>query len=151
MFMILLALVSLLLICLWNPVFEHMTNAAVATKHEFHQSKPTVWDMALKPTSTHKKADSPNKPIYGPRVPPVDPNEPAPSMPASGAGNGSGTSIYPQIYGPEEVKPPGHKDSAHNASSDMPLPYDYVPAAEFPAGPAEPAPFLSDFSKILKT
>ena len=148
MFMLLLALLSLVLICLWNPVFEHMTNADVKAKQDFHQSKPTEWNMT--PASTHKKADTPNKPIYGPRIAPLDPNEPAPSMPASGTGDGS-KSIYPQIYGPEELKPPGHKDSGANTSSDMPLPYDYVPAAEFPAGPAEPAPYLSDFSKILKT
>jgi hypothetical protein len=151
MIMIVLALISLVLICLWNPVFEHMTNADIKAKQEFHASKPTVWDMAITPKSTKKKADSSDNQIYGPRVTPLDPNEPAPSMPASGAGDGSGKSEYPKIYGPEELKEPGHKDSDKATSSSLPLPYDYVPAAEFPAGPSEPAPFLSDFSRILKT
>ena len=150
------AMICLVLVILWNPVFEHMTNADIAKKVEFHASKPSTWKMPnpeetknkLQPKSDRKKAD-PNLQIYGPTVPPVDPNAPKP-IPGGNGKNGSG--VYPAIFGPDSLNAPGHKSSSSSSSSnaDSPLEYDFLPAAEFPAGPSEPAPFLNDFSKLLK-
>jgi len=109
-------------------------------------TKHTETDTPMRPKNTSKKIDE--QKLYGPLVQPIDPNDP------SGAGGGSGkkpngSSIYPQIYGGDYNPTPGHKDSG-GADSSNPPPYDYVPAAEFPAGPLSPMPFLNDFSKILK-
>jgi hypothetical protein len=85
--------------------------------------------------------------IWGPRAPKLDPNQPRPSD----SGNGKNKSgVYPDIYGPEMLEAPGHADKGGGDSSNPP-PYDYVPAAEFPAGPLQPSPYLNDFSKMLKT
>jgi hypothetical protein len=118
---------------------EHMTNKDVQSKLDFHNSKPTTWDK------TKKKAPKKGTSVEGPGVPPLDPNEPDPTDSESK----NSKSVYPDIYGPESLKAPGHMSQGGDSSD--PPPYDYVPAAEFPAGPAEPAPYLNDFSKILKT
>lgn len=104
-------------------------------------SRPTP-----KPTP-HHPAEQPleGKEIWGPLAPKLDPNQPSPSD----SGNGKhGSGVYPHIYGPDFLDEPGSKDK--EANIDIPE-YDYVPAAEFPAGPLQPSPYLNDFSKILKT
>ena len=123
-----------LIYLVWNHYsIERMTNKDVQDKHE---KKPD-----------HPNGKKPNgQPIQGPRAPKLDPNQPDPS----GGGGKNGSGVYPDIYGPDSLLPPGHKDiNIHGESSSDPPPYDYVPAAEFPAGPAEPAPYLNDFSTIL--
>ena len=107
--------------------------------------------QVLKPTPAPKPAPKPAKDdtkssgreIWGPRAPMLDPNQPNPSDSDNGK-NSSG--VYPDIYGPERLGAPGDKDRGGDPSM-----YDYVPAAEFPAGPLQPSPYLNDFSKILKT
>ena len=146
-----LAIVCLVLVIFWNPVFEHMTNSDVAKKLEFHASSPKKWHMPnpedtkkkLAPVTTHKKAN-PNQQIMGPTIPEEDANAPAPTPSSM---NGSG--VYPSIYGPESLLPPGHKDSGVAGNTSGTPEYTMSPTAEFPAGPAEPAPFLTDFSAIL--
>lgn len=147
-----LAILCLVLVIFWNPVFEHMTNADVAKKMDFHASGPTKWHMPnaedtkkkLTPISTHKKAL--NQQIMGPMIPEEDAN--APTSSKSDSKNGSG--VYPSIYGPESLLPPGSKDAKSSGSESGTPEYTMMPTAEFPAGPAEPAPFLTDFSKILR-
>lgn len=94
----------------------------------------------------HRPSEKPldGKEIWGPLAPKFDPNQPSPSD----SGNGKhGSGVYPHIYGPDTLEAPGSKDKG-----DIDIPdYDYVPAAEFPAGPLQPSPYLNDFSKILKT
>ena len=232
----------------WNT--EHMTNADIAVKQDFHQNEPKVWEMftetavksdkelsdilpgeTVKPTgsktilpgvptptkndvskpigpsnkkeveppieiqnyerpeipkgedavtrtmdpevqkpkmkSQHKKPSEPprkvtkvsqppqympqpepqrnTQQIMGPRAPELDPNQPRPTDSGNGSKYGSG--VYPNIYGPESLEPPG---GGGGDSSDPP-PFDFIPAAEFPAGPLQPSPYLNDFSRILKT
>jgi hypothetical protein len=139
----------------WNHYHvEGMANKEVQDKQDHHDTNPGDWKG---PRPKHPDVKKPQgEQIYGPRAPKLDPNQPDPS---GGSGkNGSG--VYPDIYGPESLLPPGHKDKIlpgesssdgiKAGSSSDPPPYDYVPAAEFPAGPAEAAPYLNDFSKILK-
>jgi hypothetical protein len=148
-----LALVCLVLVILWNPVFEHMTNADVQKKQDHHASKPKKWEMP-NPEDTKEKLKSRSgkgTEVYGPRVPEVDPNAPKPIAASTTLGD---KMTYPDIYGPEVITASGTakssaKTNLHVNSLSLPE-YDFVPAAEFPAGPAEPAPYLADFSKILK-
>jgi hypothetical protein len=160
-----LALVCLVLIILWNPVFEHMTNADLQKKQEFHASKPTNWKMPnpedtkqkLKPVAGKTLAANPTgNQIYGPKVPEKDPNQPEPNADKNTTGD---SMTYPDIYGPEVLTASGTMKKKGDSSSKTKLSeaistslpaYDFVPASEFPAGPSEPAPFLNDFSKILK-
>ena len=81
--------------------------------------------------------------IKGPRAPRIDPNEPSATDHGSGK-NKAG--VYPHIYGPDLLVAPGAKDE----DSSNPTMFDFIPAAEFPAGPLSPSPYLNDFSKILK-
>jgi hypothetical protein len=92
-----------------------------------------------------KDVDQSGEQIWGPRAPKLDPNQPRPSD----SGNGKHGGIYPYIYGPDSLDPPGSKDKGGDSSN--PPPFDFIPAAEFPAGPLQPSPYLNDFSKILKT
>ena len=99
-----------------------------------------------KPTP-HRPAEQPleGKEIWGPLAPKLDPNQPSPSD----SGNGKhGSGVYPHIYGPDFLDAPGSKDNEDQINIPE---YDYLPAAEFPAGPLQPSPYLNDFSKILKT
>jgi hypothetical protein len=100
----------------------------------------------LASNKTHKYMPQTGQPIWGPKAPEIDPNQPRPSD----SGNGKHKSgIYPNIYGPDSLEAPGSKDMGGDSSN--PPPADYVPAAEFPAGPLYPSPYLNDFSKMLKT
>lgn len=93
----------------------------------------------------HKVVDQSGEEIWGPRAPKLDPNQPRPSD----SGNGKHGGVYPHIYGPDSLDPPGSKDAGGDSSN--PPPFDFIPAAEFPAGPLQPSPYLNDFSKMLKT
>ena len=134
---LILGLISLVLVILWNPVFEHMTNADVQKKLDFHESKPTEWHIPEK-----KKVVDENKKIMGPLVPPKE-DEPKPVDHNSDSTKSS--AVYPEIYGPESLKAPGHKDDQAIFSEPT-----YTGFQEFPKGPSEPAPFLADFKKLHK-
>lgn len=133
-----LLVISLLIIVLWNPV-EHMTNADVAKKLA---SKPLKWE-SVPTTSTHKKAHN-GEQLYGPEIPVPGKDEP---QPAPTKDHGTEVKyVYPTVLGPEQKKiplQPAGETSPDDGSAS------FVPANEFPAGPAEPMPFLTDFSKIL--
>jgi hypothetical protein len=107
--------------------------------------KITKVSHSSQPTPMPQLAPSPNtQQIMGPRAPELDPNQPRPTDSGNGSKHGSG--VYPSIYGPESLEPPG----GGGDSSDPP-PFDFIPAAEFPAGPLHPSPYLNDFSRMLKT
>ncbi len=133
---------SLIIIFFWNSA-EHMTNADVAKKMDFHASKPLKWDT-MAPKSTHKKADG-GQQIYGPEIPAPGKDDPKPAPPAKDHGT-QVEYVYPTVLGPEQKKVP--LQSATETTPDDGS-ASYVPANEFPAGPAEPMPFLTDFSRIL--
>lgn len=97
------------------------------------------------PVPKQKDGKQSGEEIWGPRAPKLDPNQPRPSD----SGNGKHGGVYPHIYGPDSLDPPGSKDGGGDSSN--PPPFDYLPAAEFPAGPLQPSPYLNDFSKMLKT
>ena len=82
--------------------------------------------------------------IRGPTAPPLDKNQPSPGDNDSKIKQGSG--VYPDIYGPDLLQVPGGDDQMTILQQN-----DFVPAAEFPAGPLFPSPYLNDFSKMLKT
>jgi hypothetical protein len=123
---------------------DHMTNKDVKAKQDFHDSKPSGW-KPKHPVKVDGQA------IYGPTAPKLDPHAPEPG---SGGGGKNGSGVYPDIYGPESITAPGQGGTlpgqGEGGDSSNPPPYDYVPAAEFPAGPLQPEPYLNDFSKILK-
>jgi len=124
-----------------NSCYEHMTNEDVRKAHETKSEKKD-------PESLYEKQ------IKGPKAPELSKDDKDKPDPANQGGKGSG--VYPEIYGPESLLVPGHKDDKSKnkrmfeESSDEPPPYDFVPAADFPKGPDAPAPFLNDFSKIMK-
>lgn len=144
-----LALICLVLIILWNPVFEHMTNADIQKKHDFHASNPKKWEMP-NPEDTKEKLKSRSgkgTEVYGPQIPESEANHPLPVLTET---KNKGMT-YPDIYGPEVITSSGHKSQGNNTQNVLNLPeYDIQPASEFPAGPSEPLPYLNDFSKILK-
>jgi len=120
-----------LLYLLYISSYEHMTTKDLQKKEDFHKK-----NKKFHPT---QEEPEPQTAIKGPTIPKKDKedaNKPDPSE--SGGGK---TSVYPDIYGPDLLLTPGHRDT--------PV-YDFSPTAEFPAGPNEPSPFLGDFSKILK-
>jgi hypothetical protein len=107
------------------------------------KTKVPVQPSKPQPAPKHKHQHESGQPIQGPRAQKLDPNEPQPSD----SGNGKhGGGVYPHIYGPDSLDAPGSKDPGGNSSE-----FDYLPAAEFPAGPLQPSPYLNDFSKMLKT
>jgi hypothetical protein len=103
-------------------------------------SKPP---LKPEPVPKPKEVDPTGEEIWGPRAPKLDPNQPRPSDSGNDKHKGA---VYPHIYGPDSLDAPGSKDNG----GDFP-PFDYLPAAEFPAGPLQPSPYLNDFSKMLKT
>lgn len=130
---------------------DHMTNKDV-------EKEQKTFGSPEQGTAPEKKLNK--EEIYGPMTQPVDPNAPTGLISKYGSDN---RSAYPQIYGPEFKGPPGGKDydatvgkdcnatgeKSYGGDSSDPPPYDYVPAAEFPAGPLAPSPYLNDFSNIL--
>jgi len=110
------------------------------------QEPPRKITKVSQPIPMPQLAPSPNtQQIMGPIAPELDPNQPRPTDSGNGSKHGSG--VYPSIYGPESLEPPG---GGGGDSSDPP-PFDFIPAAEFPAGPLHPSPYLNDFSRMLKT
>jgi hypothetical protein len=144
--LLILGLISLILVIFWGPPFEHMTNSDVQKKHDFHQSNPTKWDINEKKENEIKEKI--DKGLKGPRITPLDPNEPLPIN--HNDTNSKNSAIYPQIYGPESLKTPGHKDTNNTNNTSIFDDTQYTGFQEFPSGPSEPQPFLSDFSKMLK-
>jgi hypothetical protein len=136
MFTYVLLVIALIILFSWNPVFEHMTNADVEKKIAFGASNPTSWDTT--PKSTSKKVSDMGE-IYGPKAPPIGKDEPKP-VPSKSSKKGT-EYVYPTVLGPEQLKVPGKR-----VPESTP---DLTPTSEFPAGPAEPQPFLTDFSRIL--
>jgi hypothetical protein len=117
--------------------YEHMTSKDVQ-KHQEHHARGGSWNM-----NHHKKVQQ--QEIKGPTT--TEKGNPDPDS-GDSKSKGPKTGVYPDIYGPEILLAPGHKD---HQGSHNPEPYDFLPAAEFPAGPNAPSPFLTDFSKLLKT
>jgi hypothetical protein len=108
---------------------------------------PAVKPVPVAPKISSKKITQVGEQIRGPRAPEIDPNEPKETETGKGK---FASGVYPYIYGPDVLDAPGSKDNLGGDSSNPPA-VDYVPAAEFPAGPLYPSPYLNDFSKILKT
>jgi hypothetical protein len=141
-----------------TPKEEKANKRAMDTevqKPKMKSTPPPKITKLMHPTPTPSSAPIParmpdikqsGQEIWGPRAPKLDPNQPRPSD----SGNGKhGSGVYPHIYGPESLEAPGSKDNGGDSSD--PPPFDFVPAAEFPAGPLQPSPYLNDFSKMLKT
>jgi hypothetical protein len=106
--------------------------------------KPLQPSVSASPVKHH--TETRGKEIRGPKTSEIDPNEP---VPGGDSGNGKhGSGVYPHIYGPDMLEVPGKKDTEDSSEPGM---FDFIPAAEFPAGPLQPSPYLNDFSKILKT
>jgi hypothetical protein len=122
-----------------SSTYEHMTNSDVQ-KHLDHHQKGGSWNM------NHDKKVQQQQ-IKGPTA--TEKGNPDPDS-GDSKSKGPKTGVYPDIYGPEVLLAPGHKDDGSQGSHN-PEPYDFLPAAEFPAGPNAPSPFLTDFSKLLKT
>jgi len=119
--------------------YEHMTSKDVQKHQDHHQKGTGSWNM--NPSSK----DSPKEEsLRGPKTQTLSEEEKHPK--ATHSSSKTKTEDYPKVYGPDVKTVPGHKSQdSHN-----PEPYDFVPAAEFPKGPAAPSPFLTDFSKIMK-
>jgi hypothetical protein len=142
-----LILVVVAIILLFWSSQEHMTNADLIS---------TLKTFGKEGTKKPLKPYASEAPIMGPKAPKV---EPAP--PKTNKNGDSGSSIYPDIYGPEYQGPPGSKHSKGKTSSTKHTPgkhqsddtsdetYQFNPDLKkaFPTeGP--PQPFLTDFSKF---
>ena len=134
MLLLLLALISLVIVVLWNPVFENMTNANLKAKMDFHAQDPGHWDITKNNTKNSKVAE---QIIRGPKVPPIDPNQAGKSALDPNAGKTS--AVYPEIFGPDSVSAPGHLDT--KSSPIIPPPKK---------SENSPQPYLTDFSKLMK-
>lgn len=132
---LIIGLVSLVCIILWNPVYENMTNEDVMKKLDFHQSNPTKWDM---------DDARPQQQLKGPKVPDKGEDEDEPK--AVEHEDTSTKATYPHVYGPESTKSSGSSDTIFSSQSSV----QHTGFQNFPSGPSEPQPFLSDFSKMLK-
>ena len=115
----------------------------------------TLKTFGTEGTKKPSKPYASEAPIMGPKAPKV---EPAP--PKTNKNGDSGSSIYPDIYGPEYQGPPGSKHSStkhqtkhtpgkHQSDDTSDETYQFNPDLKkaFPTeGP--PQPFLTDFSKF---
>lgn len=134
MIYLIIGIIALLYLCCFST-WEHMTNSDVKKKLEHHKTA-TTWDSVHKPKKIEETS------IKGPQITAKEAHEqhnPEPSDDPKKSPN------YPDIYGPDILLEPGHKDNG------LPGSYDFLPANEFPAGPKAPSPFLTDFSKILRS
>lgn len=120
---------------------EHMTNEDLVS---------TLKTFGEKGTKTTKKKVSGQQDeveIYGPKGVPSPP-EPKPTPSSSK----SGTSEYPEIFGPDVILTPGKKtkNGKHESDKVEDQTYDFNPDLHnaFPTTDSEPQPFLGDFSKI---
>jgi len=135
----------------WNT-HEDMTNADVQKELDYYHTNPNEWDMMSKydpnkptivpvkaPQVEQLKMKQPDNQLRGPKVPPLaDPSKDPKAI--NSENNKYAGHDYPELQGPQALA----KDKEFD-----PTQYDYVPAAEFPQGPASPSPYLNDFSKIL--
>ena len=139
----------------WNT-HEGMTNEDVQKELDYYNSNPNEWDMMSKynpnkPTIVPAKTPEVEQPkkeldrqVKGPKVPPVAVDT---SKDPKGIENSRLSGYdYPELYGPQDLVTDFNKDKEFEQAH-----YDYMPAAEFHAGPISPLPYLNDFSKILKT
>jgi hypothetical protein len=151
MLLLILGLISLILIVLWNPVFEHMTNKDLKKVTGFHAQKPGHWDIERSGTISGKNKDNsnskrPEQVIQGPKVPPIDPNEANKSSLDPNAGKNK--SVYPDIFGPDTTNSPGHLESSSGLSNNNDPPSQFIGFEETTSGNA--MPYLDDFSKFMK-
>jgi hypothetical protein len=131
-----------LLYLLYSTTLEHMTTQSIKDKEDFHK-KAKKW---------HKEPEeNTEQQIKGPKIPEkdVEDAEKSKNTPDPSESDGSKKSVYPDIYGPETLLAPGHKDKHKDGDMDKISP-DFIPAPEFPPGPKEPSPFLGSFSKFLR-
>jgi hypothetical protein len=124
------------------PQVENMTNKdLLATLDKFGKTgtKPKT-----KPVDPYEEA------IYGPKAPKLE--EPSPV--SSKGKNDDGSSVYPDIYGPEITPIPGKKQCAtkgkHSSDCADDQTYEFNPDLQkaFPMEENEPQPFLTDYSKF---
>lgn len=152
MLLLILGLISLILIVLWNPVFEHMTNKDIKKVKDFHNKKPGHWDIERSGNENEKdknknKKKRPSQLIQGPTIPPIDPNEANKSSLESKANKTA--AVYPDIYGPDSTILPGHLDSSSDLSNNNnDPPSQFIGFEETTSGNA--MPYLSDFTKFMK-
>jgi len=137
MMYLILGIIALLYLCCFST-WEHMTNSDVQKKLEHHKTA-TTWDSVHK-SKTESKEEKTS--IKGPQITAKEAHEQHNPEPSDDPNK---SAYYPDIYGPDILLEPGHKDNG------LPGSYDFLPANEFPAGPKAPSPFLTDFSKILKS
>jgi hypothetical protein len=128
----LLGLIALVIVFSWHPR-EFMTNADVQKKLEFHASNPKSWNMAKS-----KEAPLKTNQLKGPRIP-VEEEKDIEAAKQKDAKDTSST--YPEVYGPEAIQVPGKSGIFQDT---------YTSFAEFPPGPKEPQPFLTNFSNFQK-
>ena len=124
--------------------YEHMTSKDVQ-KHQDHHQKGGSWNMNKK-----EPEDKKTEGLKGPKTQTLSDEDKQPK--ATHSSSKTKAEEYPRVYGPDVKTLPGHKDHKNSQHQDShnPEPYDFVPAAEFPKGPAAPSPFLTDFSRIMK-
>lgn len=141
--MLLLLALLLVVFLVSMTTYEHMTNKDLMSALQKYGSE----DHKKKKKSESASLDE--APIYGPKVEPVK-EDPSPTKPSGGK---NGSSVYPDIYGPDVVASPGEKikHAKHESDKVEDDTYDYNPDLQnaFPtSGP--PQPFLTDFSKFQK-
>ena len=136
-----LLLIALLVLILYVPKKDHMTNKdLLATLDRFGKTGK----------KSKSSTDAYEEEIYGPKVPKTE--EPAP---ASSGKSTNDTNVYPDIYGPEITPIPGVKKSkskkgSHTSDAVEDDSYEFNPdfRKAFPVEEDEPQPFLTDFSKF---
>lgn len=129
---------ALLFMFTWST--EHMTNEDLVS------TLKTFGEKGSKPQKKKVSGQKDELPIYGPK------GEPSPPQPEPAPSNGkSGSSTYPEIYGPDAIIAPGKKvqNGKHESDNVKDQTYDFNPDLHhaFPTS-SEPQPFLGDFSKI---
>jgi hypothetical protein len=139
--MLLLVAALLVIFLVSMTTYEHMTNKDVIS---------AIKKYGTEDKQTESKKETPTQaPIYGPKVAPVEKT----TATATLAKSSTGSSTYPDIYGPDVVASPGEKvkNAKHESDKLDDDTYDYNPDLQkaFPtSGP--PQPFLADFSRFQK-
>lgn len=139
-----LLILSLLVLFLYVPKQEHMTNKdLLATLDRFGKQGKT---------SKSSSKDTYQEEIYGPKAPKTE--EPVPASSSNGKSTND-TNVYPDIYGPEITPVPGQKKTktkagSHTSDAVDDDTYEFNPdfRKAFPVDDDEPQPFLTDFSKF---
>ena len=132
--------ISLVILFVYVPKTEHMTNKDLLT---------TLGKFSKQAKSSSK--DTYQEELYGPKAPQLQ--EPSP-IPASGKSSND-SNVYPDIYGPEITPVPGmkkqkSKPGIHISDAVEDETYEFNPdfRKAFPVEEDEPQPFLTDFSKF---